>query len=76
MSIKNITKLLLKAKGKENERDAWQLYVSIYPNFNEDTFVTFEEFMKPNKATQEEEKSEEEILKEVKEIINTFNERR
>lgn len=76
LPIKHITRLLIKAYEKQKENSAWELYVSLYPNMSEDTFISFEKFYNPQKKVEIEEKSEEEILREVKEILDTFNERR
>jgi len=45
--------------------------VSVYPSMDKETYMTFEEFKNP---VIEDEKTEEEILDDVKNIIDTFNE--
>lgn len=75
LPIKNITRLLIKANDKQKENSAWELYVAIYPKMTEETFIPFEEFYN-NRTTKIEDKSEEEILEDVKGIIDTFNESR
>lgn len=49
--------------------------MAIYPKMTEETFIPFEEFYN-NRTTKIEDKSEEEILEDVKGIIDTFNESR
>ena len=39
-------RLLDKIKEKQSETKSWQLYCSIYPNFNKDNFIPFDKFYK------------------------------
>lgn len=71
--IKIITKLLIKAKNKENENFAKSMYIALYPKMNEETFISFDEFYNKGNTTTSVQ-TEEEILTDVKDIINTFNE--
>lgn len=75
LSIKKITRLLMKSYEKQKENSAWELYLTIYPNMTEETFIPFEDYYN-KKRMKIRDKTEEEILKDVKEIIDTFNERR
>jgi len=70
LPIRNITRLLIKAAIKENENKVWDLYVAVYPKMDKETYMTFGEFKRP---VIKDEKTEEEILIDVKDIINTFN---
>lgn len=68
-SIRNITELLAGAWNRKDENRAWSLYVSTYPNMTSETFMTFDEFYNPEKAQKQDSRSAEEILEEVKEIL-------
>lgn len=76
LPLRNITRLLIKAKEKEDRKEAWDLYVAVYPNMNKETYIPFDEVYQPGKRVKTVEKTEEEILKDVKEILDTFNERK
>ena len=39
-------RLIDKIMEKQSETKSWQLYCSIYPNFNKDNFIPFSEFYK------------------------------
>lgn len=73
LSISNITKLLKKASEKRSREDAWGLYLTLLPNMGEENFMTFDEFYNRGKVAPGGEQSEEEILKDVKEILDSFN---
>jgi len=69
LSLRNITRLLIKADYKNNEnllRQRWMLHYQ-----GEMTFQDFKDKIVSHKTKNN--KTEEEILKEVKDIINTFN---
>ena len=67
MDIIDGWRLIAKAKERQKENKMWLLYCSIYPNFNKDKFITFEEFCK--KSTKKiSTKSTADIVKEAKEI--------
>jgi len=55
----------IKILEKQRIGKKWDLYLTIYPNFSKDTFVTFEEYSKPPES----EKTEEEILEDVELIL-------
>lgn len=67
--------MIRKASEKKKEERAWQMYLTQYSNMTKETFIPFEEFYKPQKRNQQvvKEKSAEEILLEVKEILNSNN---
>lgn len=71
LPIRSITRLLIKAREKQEEDSMWDLYLSIYPKMNSETFITFEDFYDPARIVKD--KSEKEILEEVKEVINSYN---
>lgn len=73
LPIKNITRLLIKANEKKDRKDAWELYLTLLPNMGQENFMTFDEFYNRGKVVLEGEQSEEEILKDVKEILDSFN---
>ena len=72
LPIKNITRLILKANDKQIENSAWELYLTVYPYMNKETFIPFEDFYNPGQIKTED-KTEEEILSEVKEILDSFS---
>ena len=71
LQLRNITRLLGRAYEKKLENKMWDLYVVKYQHMDEKTYKPFEEFYNPNKK--ESDKSEIEILREVKESVDTFN---
>ena len=73
LSISNITKLLKKASEKRSREDAWELYLTLLPNMGQENFMTFDEFYDKGKSAPEGGQSEEEILSDVKEILDSFN---
>lgn len=63
--------MLLKAIEKRNEDRAFQMYLMQYQHMTEKTYKSFEEFYNPQKITESDEtKSVNEILEEVKNILN------
>lgn len=60
------------AEGRkvEDEDRLWQQYVSVYPIMTEENFVTFENFKKGNFGKKLSTQTKDEILLEVKGIIN------
>lgn len=64
---------MVKAYESKYEKRYWDLYVSIYPNMTTDTFIAFEEFYKPSRQVEVENKNIEDILVDVKGILDTFN---
>lgn len=71
LPISKITRLLEKAAEKKQLEKAWELYVVRYQWMNKENYITFEEFYNPEKQVTEN-KSEAEILAEVKEILDGF----
>ena len=69
LPIKKITNLIIGAWNRKDEDRAWSLYVSTYQNMTSDTFMTFDEFYNPKKAQKQDNRSAEEILEEVKGIL-------
>ncbi|TCJ05042.1 hypothetical protein [Cytobacillus praedii] len=64
--------LISKAFEKHQEDKAFQLYLSKYPYMTEKTYIPFHEFYNPQKQTEYENKSETEILSEVKVILDSY----
>lgn len=62
--------LIAKAREKEVEEKAWDLYLAKYTMMDEESYVPFDEFYKPKQPI--ENKTAEEILNDVKETLNTF----
>jgi len=69
LSLKNITRLLIKADYKKNENLLMQRWVLHYQG--EMSFQDFKDKLVSHRT--KDNKTEEEIFKEVKDIINTFN---
>ena len=63
---------------REAEKAAWEIWISVYPNFTKDNFIPFSDFKdqqlqdKPPKQI----KTFEEIEEEMKGIISAFEERK
>lgn len=70
LKVSNITRLLVKAYEKREENKAWQAYLTKYAHMTEQDYIPFDEWFKIH--PQHEEKTEEEILLEVKGILDTF----
>ena len=70
MDIENGSSLIIKAMEKQAEERAFQLYVSKYAVMDEKTYIPFEKFYQ--KPTQVEVKPVDEILNDVKDILNNY----
>ena len=66
MSIEELFELLVLLKKEK----MWQLYLAIYPKMTKETYMTFEEFVKP--APKISKKSIEKIEKDTEMIINAY----
>ncbi len=64
--------LINRAYEKDREDRAFQLYSMKYMWMSKDNFVPFEKFYDPKQAAQVEQKSESQILSEVKEILDSY----
>ena len=66
------------ALEKEAEDAAWDIWVAIYPNFNNDNFVPFSEFKdsQVNKKPKAPLKPWSEIQDEMEEVVKQFEERK
>jgi len=45
MDVVDFIQLFLKAKEKEFEKTAWEFWLVQYPNFTQETFVSFNDFL-------------------------------
>lgn len=73
LNVADGTELIVKAFEKRAEDRAWQLYLTKYPNMTAENFMPFEEFYNPKKVhVEEEQKSAEEILSGVKEMMDSY----
>ena len=63
--------LIAKAREKREEEKAFQLYTARFTYMDQESYIPFEEFYKPQQEVAEN-KSTEEILQEVRETLNTF----
>lgn len=68
MDISTAMELISKAYEETRKDSAFTLYASIYPYMSENDFITFNEFYL--KMTVNNRKSSDEILDEVKELLN------
>jgi len=71
MPLDDGVQLIVKAKEKQEEQRAWDLYLTKYSYMDENTYIPFEDFFKP-KQQKESNESVEDILKGVKESIDIF----
>lgn len=65
--VKIITRLLYKAHEKQEKQQAWEIWLTKYPNMTENDYVSFNEFWKKLKSPKIEESNES-----VQETFNRF----
>lgn len=73
LSTKRIIKLLIEALDRDQEKQAWSLYVSVFPLFKLKMaeYVDFKDFYKPIKVFEKKEEIKaEDVLDKVKEILS------
>ena len=70
LQYKDGVSLIEKSFEKVIEKQCWDMWISLYPNFNKSNFLPFSEFMKKQRTPQSKPKSitKEEILKQAEEI--------
>lgn len=74
MDIEEGIELINHIYEKKREDKAYQLYSSLYPNMTKETYITFEEFYKPQKQDEVvEAKTADEILNNVKELMSSHS---
>ncbi|TYS68656.1 hypothetical protein FZC76_06830 [Sutcliffiella horikoshii] len=61
----------MKSLEKKREEKAWQLYLARYQHMTKENYMPFDEFYSPT-ISSESDKSEKEILEDVKGILNAF----
>lgn len=71
LKLPRVTKLLQKAQEIKQREMMWDLYVSRYQLMTEETFVSFEDFYNP-KAKELDNRPVEDILTDVREILDSF----
>lgn len=72
--VRQIGRLLNEAHKKKHEEEAYQLYVSVYPNFTKESFIPFDKFYTPQKKQEVvEEKTAEQIIKEVRDLMKSHS---
>ena len=70
--------MITHALEKEAENAAWDIWIAVYPNFTEETFIPFADFKaeqlkkKPRKVI----KTPEEIIKEMTAVVEHFEQRK
>lgn len=77
MPVEDGIELILTIIEKRTEEKAWQMYLMQYQHMTEETFKPFEEFYKSKKLNNVEQnhQSVEEILNDVKTILNNMERR-
>jgi hypothetical protein len=65
--------LIGKARERQNEDKRWQLYCSVYPNFNKDNFIPYDKFLKESTISP---KPKDQIRKETNKIKQLFAKKR
>lgn len=72
LSFEEGIELIQKAIEKQAEERAFQLYVACYPWMTEKDFIPFEEFYKPHSKVVTNNQTADEIILEVKNIMDNF----
>lgn len=72
MDIEDFIQIVKKAFEKQSENKAWELYLTRYANMTEEDYIPFDEFYKPQVNQEIENKSEADILAEVKQILDSL----
>lgn len=57
-------------RKKESDRRLWEQYLTVYPRMTEENFISFSDFKKDAYSPKEARKTKEDILKDVKHIID------
>jgi hypothetical protein len=62
----------------EAEQAVWDIWVAVYPNFNEETFIPFSEFKKEQLKVKprKEVKTGQQIVEEMAKVIQQYEERK
>jgi ASC-1-like (ASCH) protein len=73
MDIEDGIQMINQIYEKQREDRHFTLYATQYPHMSEENYITFEEFYKPHKQDDlvVESKSSEEILADVRELMNS-----
>ncbi|WP_342515699.1 hypothetical protein [Sutcliffiella sp. FSL R7-0096] len=69
--LEEIKNMLIEAFRVEQEKKAWDLYQINYSRMDKDNFVPFDKFYNPGGT--ESDKTEDEILTEVRDMLVNFN---
>lgn len=65
--------MVKKAYEEKVKERMWQMYLVYLPNMSKENLISFEEFLElANESDEQDNRSAEEILEEVKNIINNF----
>lgn len=74
MDVDDGIEMITQIYEKQKEERYFTLYATQYPNMTKDNFIQFEEFYKPQKKHEVvEEKTAEQIIKEVREMLNSHS---
>ena len=68
-------RLINKAVEKNNDQRLWDLYCTIYPNMDKETFISFEKFKKPSvkaESREPEVKTNEEAIEKAEAVRRKF----
>ena len=63
-------KIIAAGRKKKSDNRLWEQYLTIYPHMTEENFVSFTEFKSDVYKPKETKKTTEDILKDVKDIID------
>lgn len=63
-------KIIEAGRKKESDRRLWEQYLTVYPHMTEENFISFSDFKKDAYSPKEARKTKEDILKDVKHIID------
>lgn len=61
-----------KALEKEQEKRAWDIWLTRYPNMTDKTFVPFDEFFKPSEKNEAPKRTDEEVLTDAENILKSL----
>lgn len=74
MNVEDGIEMIAQIYEKQREERSFSLYATQYPNMTEENFIQFEEFYKPRKKQEVVEvKTAEEILKDVREMMDSHS---
>ncbi|WP_106531913.1 hypothetical protein [Planomicrobium soli] len=67
--------LYVKAMEKYQDEKLWEMWLSVYPQMDKDSFVSFEQFKLNARKQKHTKRSEEEIIKDSNNILKSMKKR-